>query len=453
MNDPYSENADRRIVEEGVVGAIILNNEVLDWVDEEGISESDFSLPDLCILYAAARELIGRGAPADLITLWDALQQSGKLAEVGGIASISAILDRVPACSLAGHYARILKRRSADDATRRAIEAAMLEARNGNMPGAMAKISAAIQAVPALGQDYADMSTVAREVETRERLEMLPWGIGLMDRMLGGIPEGTLTVVGGYPGMGKSSFLLGMLWNAAAADVPAALYSLEMSRAHIGAIIAGRASGIGPSRILRSGAADLDEIDRKRLGEVLDTMRGKPLFIVAQSLSAEEIVASARKLWKQKQVRVVGIDYLQLIKTTASLDSRRLEIDHTMATLKALTQETDMAVIILSQLARGPEHGKNPRASLLKESGGILEAADIVLILDRPRFREWADCPSCGETPRNDCWRCRGSGQVSRDTELVVQVEKNRLGDVATLKLAWDGRLMEIREKMKGEEG
>jgi replicative DNA helicase len=308
--------------------------------------------------------------------------------------------------------------------------------------------------MPTAGHDAASMGDMIRANVGTGKVEMIPWGWPSVDRATGGgIAPGYLCVVGAYPGIGKTSFILGGLANMARKAVPCELFSCEMTRDQLVPTIIGRSSGISPSELRARGIAGLEPRDRVKVADTVLEIANWPLRITDATLAADEIAARSRVAARKRGAKIAVVDYLQLLKRPSKEENRRDGIDRSVNCLKRLAQESGMAVILLSQLAVIRDTaGRYVKATgaMLKESGGIFEAADMVLTLNRPHFREWHGCANCGggqDYAGKGCDACGHVGSFSDDNEMTVSVEKNRIGDTGFAVLRWNGPLMTASEK------
>jgi replicative DNA helicase len=277
----------------------------------------------------------------------------------------------------------------------------------------------------------------------------LDWGLARLDRDVGAIPEAALTILGASPGVGKTSLALTVLLHLATAGVPVLIFSLEMSEAQLMHTLAARGARVSAGRLRRLGYCGLHPDERARMEGWMAALYDKAspcLYVETRHNRIAEIAAHARRMQRQHGIVLVVVDYLQLISREPGEESRRLGIDATVNALKRLAKDSGLSVMLLSQLSRSPTN-EPPTMSRLKESGGIEEAADMILLLHRPQFRQWDTCQDCGGAQVANCQRCHGDGQVSRDTRLDVHVEKNKFGPAGfACKFTWDGPYMTISE-------
>jgi replicative DNA helicase len=224
-----------------------------------------------------------------------------------------------------------------------------------------------------------------------------PTGFLDLDRLTGGLHPGQLVIVAGRPGLGKSTAAVDFVRNGAIrAHQPAAVFSLEMSKPEIVTRILAAESRV-PLHVLRSGQLSDNDWSRlaRRLGEIADA----PIYIddtPGNTLSS--IRAKARRLKQRQDLRLVVVDYLQLMTTGRRTESRQQEVADMSRGLKLLAKELECPVVAVSQLNRGPEQrsDKRPQLSDLRESGGIENDADVVILLHRDDYYD-QESPRAGE--------------------------------------------------------
>lgn len=450
--------------EMAVVGAVLLNPEMFDVVCSEGLRPHDFSSGVARELWISCMNVVSEELPIDIIPVRKDLERRGKLDFVGGWTALSNVIEQSPSAGMGGHYARIVVERS----KARALYLGMLESAAQLRAGAAvseasATAGKALERAVEMDDGRADagwLKDLLKRDVGMTKVNAHSWGFPSLDKHTDGIPEGALTVIGAYPSTGKTalSTTVAMRLARASTPVPTAFFTIEMSNAQIVQTIIARETGIPLGKLRAVGASNLGERDAARFIEVIPGME-VPLYLDPRPASSTDIAARARVLQRRSGVKVIFIDYLQLLSGNTRDVNRRLEIDGHVRTLKALAKATGLSVVLLSQMTRPQSaYGKkgdtsqndNPRPSVgsLKESGSINEVADLICLLWRPRFRQFDACPECAGTSGNRCATCRGEGRVSIDNELDVIVGKNRFGEAGyAVALDWNGRLMQINSK------
>lgn len=436
--------------ERSVVGAIMLNDDALDWVTSAGLQADDFGDDSLRAIFSTMLDLSGQRVKIDALTLSAELERIGKLDAVGGRGELIDIFEGVPAVANAAHYANIIMERAL---SRRVLDA-VRDAESKLVEGARPKdvsegLLAGLEKVPNQGIEMGSLRDFLKDDVGLKSVQAFEWGWPSLDKYTGGIPEGALTTIGAYPGVGKTTMAVSVLMHLAKQGIPVAIFSAEMSAAQLIQTIIARESLVSVQKIRKSGVYGLDDTARQRVIDKAVSLAMLPLYLIPGPTSAREISSTARILQRRHGIKVVAVDYLQLLKRGADEESRRLGIDQALATLKALALTTGMSVLVMSQLARGQNHGgkSKPSSELLKESGGIKETSDLILVLDRPHFRESEECTFCAGGGNTMCPQCSGTGHIDKDTILSISVEKNKFGPAGhTYNLAWHGEHMRIAE-------
>ena len=381
--------------EESLLSAILLdNNTLLDVV--EVLAVADFYRTAHQKIYAAIIELFDKGEPIDLVTLANSLKEKGQLDAIGGASYLARLVDAVPLAINAQHYAKII----ADKASlRRLIEKANAIAKRcyddrGNVDDVIDFAEASIFEISErkTSQSFYPISRlIIRNIETLEEnqgnkslVTGVPMGFGLLDNLTSGLQKSDLIILAARPSMGKTALALNIARNAAVdSDIPVAIFSLEMSKEQLSLRMLCAEARLDSSR-LRGGFFSM--ADWHRLTDAAGILSESPIYIDdSPSLSAMEIRAKARRLKMDKNIGLVIIDYLQLMKARTGAERRDLEISEISRSLKALAKELEIPVLAISQLNRMLEqrNDKRPRLSDLRESGALEQDADVVAFIYR----------------------------------------------------------------------
>jgi replicative DNA helicase len=221
-------------------------------------------------------------------------------------------------------------------------------------------------------------------------------GFGEMDKMTSGLQRGELIIVAGRPSMGKTTLAVNIAENAAiGAQVPTAIFSMEMSAEQLSFRMLGSIGRVNQTR-LRNGK--LSDEDWSRIDSAVSMMSNAPIYIDdSGALTPTEVRARARRLKREHGLGLIVLDYLQLMQVSGSTENRATEISEISRSLKALSKELDVPVIALSQLNRGVEQrqDKRPVMSDLRESGAIEQDADLIVFIYREEVYE-PDTPRKG---------------------------------------------------------
>ncbi len=230
------------------------------------------------------------------------------------------------------------------------------------------------------------INIIEKFAHKKELVTGVPTGFIDLDRMTTGFHESDLVIVAARPGMGKSSFMLSMAHNIAKKDIPVGIFSLEMSKEQLIMRLLSSASKIDMQR-LRTGMVTDEEI--KLLSSTKEELSALKIYIDdSPAITVSDLRIKARKLVREKGVKVIAIDYLQLIRSIRTKGNRQEEVAEVSRNLKALAKELKIPVIALAQLSRQTEHrsDKRPQLSDLRESGQIEQDADLIIFLHRPEY-------------------------------------------------------------------
>jgi replicative DNA helicase len=381
--------------EESLLSAILLdNNTLLDVV--EVLAVADFYRTAHQKIYAAIIDLFDKGEPTDLVTLANILKEKGQLDSIGGASYLARLVDAVPLAVNAQHYAKII----ADKASlRRLIEKANAIAKRcyddrGNVDDVIDFAETSIFEISERKTSQAFYPISRLIIRNIEKLEEnqgdkrlvtgVPMGFGLLDTLTSGLQNSDLIILAARPSMGKTALALNIARNAAVdSNIPVAVFSLEMSKEQLSLRMLCAEARLDSSR-LKGGFFSMD--DWHRLTDAAGILSESPIYIDdSPSLSAMEIRAKARRLKMDKNIGLVIIDYLQLMKARAGAERRDLEISEISRSLKALAKELEIPVLAISQLNRMLEqrNDKRPKLSDLRESGALEQDADVVAFIYR----------------------------------------------------------------------
>jgi replicative DNA helicase len=383
--------------EQSVLGAILLDNDVMDQVADV-LVPNDFYTGAHRIIYTAMKAVLERGDPADPVLLNQFMEKNAELDSIGGRGYLAQLLETVPTTANAKSYARLVRdkailRELAQQATK--ISEAVFE---GERP-VDEILEEAEKQIFDVGENrnqrrsnYFDMKSVIMPViskieelmQRKESITGVPTGFTDMDRMMAGLQPSDLIILAGRPAMGKTSFAMNVVANAAIKfGAPVAVFSLEMSKEQLVVRLLSSLGSID-AQGLRNGHLQNEEYGQ--LVQASDTLSKAPIYVDdTPALSIMALRAKARRLKREKDVQLVVIDYLQLMRGEEGSDNRVQEISEISRGLKALAKELNIPVIALSQLSRKVEErpNKTPVLSDLRESGAIEQDADIVMFVFR----------------------------------------------------------------------
>jgi replicative DNA helicase len=398
--------------EQSVLGGMLLSKDAIADVVEI-VRSNDFYKPAHALVFDTILDLYGRGEPADPVTVVAALADRAELVRVGGAPYVHTLIQQVPTAANAAYYARIVSERAI---LRRLVEAGtrIVQLGYGSAAGAGREVDDVVDMAQQAVYDVterrtSDDYTVLEELlqPTMDEIEAIgatgglmagvPTGFADLDRLTNGLHPGQLIIVAARPGLGKSTFGLDVARSASIRNgLTSAVFSLEMSKIEITMRLLSAEARV-PLHHLRSGQLSEDDWTKlaRRIGEVSEA----PLFIDdSPNMTMMEIRAKARRLRQRHDLRLVVIDYLQLMTGNKRVESRQQEVAELSRGLKLLAKELEVPVIAASQLNRGPEQrtDKRPQLSDLRESGSIEQDADMVLLLHREDYYE-KESPRAGE--------------------------------------------------------
>ena len=389
-------------VERAVIGALLIDKDAYSVVCEILRPES-FYEPRNQMIYTAIRDLSMAERPVDVLTVTEQLAKNGQLEEAGGPAYIAEISSRVATSAHVEFHANIVAQKflarqliqfASDIETKAFDETIDVDDLMQHAEGALFELSQ-----KNMKKDYTQidpvianaLQVIQKAAANTDGLTGVPTGYHKLDDITSGWQASDLVIIAGRPAMGKTSFALSMAKNIAADyKVPMAFFSLEMSNVQLVNRLISNCCEIQGSKIL-NGQLQPDEWNRldKRVNDLL----GAPLYIDdTPGLSVFELRTKARRLVREHGVKIIMIDYLQLMNANGMrFSSRQEEVSTISRSLKGLAKELDIPILALSQLNRGVEsreglEGKRPQLSDLRESGAIEQDADMVLFVHRPEY-------------------------------------------------------------------
>jgi len=381
--------------EVSVLGGMLLDNDVIGNVIEI-LRIEDFYREAHSKIYSGILDLYQKNEPCDLLTLTHWLKTQGNLEMVGGASYLSSLVDHVPTAAHVVHHAKIVREKSVlrqiiDGATQIVSSGYQEE---GNVDEFLDKAEHIIFEVAQrrIQQNFVHLKdiikssfkTIERLYEKKELITGVPSGFVDLDRMTAGFQPSDLIIIAGRPSMGKTSLALNIVEYAAIeAGVPCCVFSLEMSKDQLAQRLLCSQAQVDSSK-LRGGF--LAESDWPKLTRAAGVLSDAPVYIDdTPAISVLEMRAKARRLKKEKNVGLIVVDYLQLVRAPGRMESREREISEISRSLKALAKEINTPVVALSQLNRGVENrqDKRPQLSDLRESGSIEQDADVVAFIYR----------------------------------------------------------------------
>jgi replicative DNA helicase len=390
--------------EKAILGAMLIDNRYASDVFSE-INSDDFYRDSHKLIAAAIDNLINHRNTADVVTVAGLLEKNKELKFVGGFEYLSSLLDGVPGNINLEEYVRVVKDRAS---LRKLMAASMGVIKSGSEPKAETR-----EIITRLQEDIIKIADVeiragfapSPEIvhETMEKIEGIQkhgdsGGVKTdlyeLDNITGGFQQGEFIVIAARPSMGKTALALNIAANMAVkAEKSVGFFSIEMARHQIMMRLLSSRAGIDMNA-LTTGRKRLTKQEWHTLEMAAGELGKAKLYIDdSASLSIIEMKTRARRLWREKSLDIVFVDYLQLIKVTGEQlrrnDSRAQEVAIISASLKELAKELQIPVVGVAQLNRAPEQrgsrkeGIRYQLSDLKESGAIEQDADVVMFLHR----------------------------------------------------------------------
>ena len=428
--------------ERSLLGSVFVNNENYYRI-VEFLRPEDFYLDAHRVIFRTMLHLMENSRAIDLITLQDELLRSSSLESAGGIGYLSGLMDGIPHLLNIEHYIEIIRDRSLlrqmigsaskmmgdcfDQAE--AADAILDKAEQSLFNLSEHRSKAGFVSVASMGPEATQLLT--RLYEDKEMITGIPTGFTDLDRNTSGFQPGDLVILAARPSMGKTALALNIAqYVAVEKGLPVGIFSLEMSRQQLLMRFLCAQSMVDAHKV-RTGYIARD--DFQQLIDALATVTQAPLHIDdSSSLTIMEMRAKARRLKAEHGLKLLIVDYLQLMSSYGRVENRVQEISGISRGLKALAKELEVPVIALSQLSRAPEQRQGdhrPQLSDLRESGSIEQDADVVLFI----YRE--------EVYKQD-------EENQGKAELIISKQRN--GPIGTVKLAFLKQYTKFANLMEG---
>ncbi len=395
---PWSQEA-----EQAVLGAMLLDQDAA-LLATELVQDEMFYREGNRRLFRAMVSLVERRTVIDPVTLREELGRRGELDVVGGADYLADLVDAVPTAANLEYHARIVKDKAI---LRRLIETStgiITEAYDGRSTASDLLDKAESRIFQISQERGSEGFSRLKEMlwPTMERIEALqrsgksitgvPSGFVDLDRLTSGFQPSELVIVAARPSMGKTAFCLNLATHAAVDGQGVAIFSLEMSRDQLVQRMLTAEARVDSQRVRQGGLRDADFTNLARAAGVLQSC---PVWIDdTPSLTLLEMRSKARRLKADNDIKMVVVDYLQLMRSPEYAENRVQEISDISRSLKALARELAVPVVALSQLSRASEQRggeRRPILSDLRDSGAIEQDADLVLFIHRPEYYDRED--------------------------------------------------------------
>ena len=384
-------------MEEAVLGAILIDSEVMDIVAKD-LSAELFYKQQNQIICEAILVLYAKNDRIDILTVTQQVKAMNKLEVVGGGYYISSLTNRMASSSNIEFHIKIIQqyslRRSAIRICTNTIKKAYDDQEDVFDVYSELQIDADNSIKEVMHYEVSTIKKIHLDniAEMREVIESgqksgVECGLELVDELTSGWQKTDLIILAGRPSMGKTATAITMVIEPSInKGIPVAIFSCEMSNAQLGGRIQANLSGIDVGRIIKK---QLDLSDVAYLEKANEKLLTAPLYIDdTPNISLTELKSKARRLHREKGIKLIVIDYLQLMRSGLNIQNREQEIAEISRGLKGLAKELDIPIIALSQLSRLVEgrSDKKPQLSDLRESGQIEQDADMVIFCYRPEY-------------------------------------------------------------------
>ncbi|NLL71692.1 MAG: replicative DNA helicase [Epulopiscium sp.] len=423
---PHNLDAER-----SVLGSMMMDREAIA-VATEVLRGDDFYRPDHKAIYDAMVDLYNKGEPVDLITLHNRISEMGVLEQIGGANYLTELAAMVPTSAHIKNYATIVEEKAI---LRRLIKmsqniAALSYEAKEDVHVIMNKAEEEIFNIAENRRtdDFAPIREVL--IQTFEKIETIyhnqgrvtgiPTGFLDLDYKTAGLQPSDFVLIAARPSMGKTAFALNVAQYAALREnIPTAIFSLEMSKDQlVNRMLC--AEAMVDAQKVRTG--NLEQEDWVKIARAMGPLSEAPIYIDdTPGISVMEMRAKCRRLKLEKGLKLIMVDYLQLMSGNGRNDSRQQEISEISRSLKALAREMEAPVIALSQLSRACEARADHRPMLsdLRESGAIEQDADVVMFLYRDEYYH-------------------PDTEAKNQAELIIAKQRN--GPTGTIDLVWLGQ-------------
>jgi replicative DNA helicase len=385
--------------EQAVLGGLLLDNSTWDAIADR-IRAEDFYRKDHQLIFAAIAELMARGEPADAVTVAEELDRTGHAQETGGLVYLAGLVRDTPTAANIKAYAEIVRERATLRGLIQVGNEVAASALNPDGRSAAELVDAAerrifeiAEAGRKVGSGFVplrnELGAIIDRLDTlhqnQGQITGVSTGFTRLDEMTAGLQRGDLIIIAGRPSMGKTTFALNIVENAAfgPAKAKVGVFSMEMSREQLAFRMISSLGRVDQSR-LRTG--NFGDEEWSRINTAISMMKSAHIYIDdTGALTPTEVRARARRLKREHGLDLIVLDYLQLMQVPGTRENRATEISEISRSLKALAKELSVPVIALSQLNRSLEQrtDKRPVMSDLRESGAIEQDADLIIMIYR----------------------------------------------------------------------
>ena len=438
--------------EEAVLGALLSEPSCVDEAMEE-LTPSCFYDPKHKMIFEAMQKLVNEHVALDLLSVSQKLHELGNLETVGGAVRLAALSQKIGAAAHIEYYIKILKQKTIQRDLITASTEILRDSYDDSVnvddliDNAQSKVFAAIQNnvkkdVQEIGSIIKTAMDDVERMQEQSGLSGVPSGFPSIDKITNGWQASDLIILAARPSVGKTAFALNIARNAAVdSQMPVAFFSLEMPAIQLAKRLMTTESGLPADKI--KGGVKLEPREWEQLEYRLKALSKAPLYVDdTPSLPIMEFRTKVKRLVKSKGVRLVIVDYLQLMQGPAELRGmREQEVAFISRTLKATAKELNIPIIALSQLSRDAVKRANsngkPMLSDLRESGAIEQDADMVIFVHRPDYLGLSETENGKET-----------------TQIIIAKHRNgETGDIDMLFKSEQVRFVELDQTLVAQAG
>ncbi|MCR5560283.1 MAG: replicative DNA helicase [Bacteroidales bacterium] len=431
-------------VEESVLGAMML--------EPSGVDQALLDLQPECfydprhrMVYEAMVELVRTHIPVDIVTVSSKLREKDNLEAVGGASVLAAFTERVGSAANLEYYIKILKQKS----IQRNLITASYQILHDSFDDSMvvddlidksesliydATRDISRREVQDIGSILKDVVSDIEKQQSNTGLVGVPSGYPSIDRITGGWQPSDLVIIAARPSVGKTAFALNIARNASVDHhIPVAVFSLEMSCAQLAKRLVVSETGLSGDKI--KGSIKLEDYEWEQLEYRIRDLARAPLYIDdTPSLPIMEFRTKAKNLVLSKGVRLIVVDYLQLMQAPEQGKGglREQEVAYISRTLKATAKELGVPILALSQLSRNAVQrqgsGGKPMLSDLRESGSIEQDADMVIFIHRPDYVGLSE--NLEDREKTEIIIAKHRNGETKDIDMVFRSEQVRFMEV-----------------------
>ena len=440
---------------------MLLEPECVDLAMEE-LTPSCFYDPRHRMIFEAMSGLVNEHVSVDLVTVSNRLREQGTLEDVGGAAVLAGLSEKVGSAAHIEFYTKILKQKNIQRDLISASYDILKDAYDDSVKvddlidKAQTKIYDAVQSnvrkeVQDIGSLINQAMSSIQDKQTSGGMNGVPSGFYSLDELTMGWQPSDMIIIAARPSVGKTAFSLNLASNASVQHhMPVAFFSLEMSALQIANRLITAESGLPAEKI--KGSVKLEDYEWTQLEYRLKALAKAPLYIDdTPGLPLMEFRTKAKNLVKNKGVRLIIIDYLQLMQGPSELRGmREQEVAAISRTLKATAKELNVPIIALSQLSRAAVQRQGgsgkPQLSDLRESGSIEQDADMVIFIHRPDYIGLSE--NEGDKERTQIIIAKHRNGETRDIDMLFKGEQLKFVELSD---ALDIKAEAIDSAMNGE--